>query len=390
MIFPLFVVLTLMAFSCEENLPSPLDTEAAIETFFEDEATTRDWEEVDASELATLILDYISEHYGDLTIKKSWLSDEGEFMVALNKHLILVFDGEGIFVEEFEPREHRGDRDPIALTDIPQEILDFANANYPDEELIKAFVNDKGEYILKFEDCLVLVFDAEGNFIEEVERKERGEREREEVDEEDLPEAVLDYLEENYPDEEIEEIHFNDRRQVYVVELENDIILIFDAEGNFLERREDDEDGNRHGDRDHDDEHGNEIDPSELPQAILDYLSQNYPNEAIEEAYYNEEREVYKVELANDTYVFFDVEGNFIKAVEEDEHDGKRKKRGDKEEIDISELPQAALDYLSNNYPDDPIDEAYYHNEKETYVVELESGLKIVFDKDGAFLKVID
>lgn len=61
---------------------------------------------------------------------------------------------------------------------------------------------------------------------------------------EDLPEAILDYIAENYPDSTIEEAEREKNRHgdiIYEVELDTGEELTFDEAGNFLGVEEDDD-----------------------------------------------------------------------------------------------------------------------------------------------------
>ena len=63
-------------------------------------------------------------------------------------------------------------------------------------------------------------------------------------------------------------------------------------------------------DYDEDQDEESYIVPSELPAAILDYLSINYPNIAIDEA--ELEDGIYEIELVNGLELEFDINGNFL------------------------------------------------------------------------------
>ena len=63
-------------------------------------------------------------------------------------------------------------------------------------------------------------------------------------------------------------------------------------------------------DYDEDQDEESYIAPSELPAAILDYLSINYPNIAIDEA--ELEDGIYEIELVNGLELEFDINGNFL------------------------------------------------------------------------------
>ena len=129
----------------------------------------KDLTSLDISELSTSITGYISENYTDATIKGAKSDEEGNIYVGLDTHVILEFDSEGNFVGEFEHHRH-GKGEKIELTELPTLITDYITANYADAELKVAFQKDEGYgvgIVTADDERKVLIFDAEGNFIEE-------------------------------------------------------------------------------------------------------------------------------------------------------------------------------------------------------------------------------
>lgn len=374
----LFVIATLgLALSCEENLVEPAN-EASSTSMLGDSTMTDDWQQVALSDLPQSITDFISENYPDKTIVEAWLTDEGEYVVVLADDLYLIFNSDGDFIEEYDEKEHRGDRDPIAISELPQSILDYITANYPDAEIKKAYTNENGEYILKLNNRWIVIFDADGNFIEAFEKDKRNRKDHEnwtEVDVATLPQSILDYVSANHPHSEIVIAGINEDGE-YGVVLDSEVILIFDSEGNFLKELDEDDFG-----RDHDDDYNDwkEVDASELPQAILDYIANNYPDDEIEIAGINEDGE-YGVVLSSDIILLFDSEGNFLEAVSDEDWNDDYK---DCEEISFDELPQDAQDYLAENHPDDEVEGVFFDEEEQEYIVELSSDVYVIFDIDG-------
>jgi len=384
-----FAGILAFAMSCEENVVEPDNVTAGGGSVLGDSTMTDDWQEIEASALPQSILDYITENYPDEEIEEAWLTDEGEYLVVFDRDLMLIFDTDGNFVEEYDHKEHRGDRDPIDVSELPQSVLDYLAANHPDAEIKKAFVNEDGEFIVKLDNRLVVIFDADGNFIEEFERERRRHHhddwddDWEEIESGDLPQAILDYIATNYAGDSILVAGTNEDSE-YGVILSSLIAVIFNADGNFIEEfnardiwGDDDYD-----DYDYDDE-WEEIEVSSLPQAILDYVTENYPDEEIDEAGVNQDGE-FGVILSNDTILIFDADGNFLEVYEDDEDHGDYE---DCDEVDIDDLPQPILDYLATNHPDDEIEGAWYDDEEEIYIVELDSDVYVIFDKDGNYIE---
>lgn len=78
--------------------------------------------------------------------------------------------------------------------------------------------------------------------------------------------------------------------------------LLFDKEGNFV--CGDDSFANNNGEDEY-------LEPGDLPQAILDYINQNYPNATIDEA--ELEDGGYKIDFVdNKDELCFDLQGNFL------------------------------------------------------------------------------
>ena len=183
-----------------------------------------------------------------------------------------------------------------------------------------------------------------------------------------LPQAILNYISTNYPDNTIREAEKEDNNN-YEVELNNGVELIFDQQGNFLGIDDDD-----------DDDFGDEnIAPADLPANIRNFIATHFPGTTIEEAE-RENNGNYEIELSNDVELIFDADGKFLGLADDEDNDDK-----DDDDIDVSDLPQAILDYIATNYPDNTIIEAEREDDN-TYEVTLNNGVELEFDSDGKFL----
>lgn len=187
-----------------------------------------------------------------------------------------------------------------------------------------------------------------------------------------LPQAILNYVSTNYPDNTIHEAEIEDNNN-YEVELNNGVELIFDQQGNFLGIDDDDEDD--FGDED--------IAPANLPEKIRNFVTTHFAGASIEEAE-RENNGNYEIELSNDVELIFDADGNFLGRADDDDNDDK-----DDEDIAVSELPQVIRDYIATNYPDNHIIEAEREDDN-TFEVTLNNGMELKFDSEGNFLSVDD
>lgn len=203
----------------------------------------------------------------------------------------------------------------VNTSSLPQNILDYITSTYPGVTIREAEIEDNDNFEVELSNGLELIFDSEGNFlgIDDDEDNDFGD---ENIPLSEIPQNILDFIALNFPGIQIDEAE-KENNGNYEIELENDIELIFDANGNFLGQGED-EDGNE-------DEDDTDINPEDLPQVILDYISENYPDNTIIEAEIEEDGN-YEVTLNNGVEIEFDADGTFLNAEDgngedEDEED---------------------------------------------------------------------
>jgi hypothetical protein len=123
---------------------------------------------------------------------------------------------------------------------------------------------------------------------------------------------------------------------------------------------------------------GVEIAPSELPEAVLEFLANNYSEDQIikAEVYANG----YEVRLDNGMKMEFDLEGNFL------EISGRNGAEDDENHIPLVQLPTAIGDYLRSNY--NGIDVVKAESDLGKIEVTLSDGTKLEFDAEGNFIEV--
>ena len=198
-----------------------------------------------------------------------------------------------------------------------------------------------------------------------------------------LPAPALAHIQSQYSQYTIiyaEREEDDDEPYRYEVKLSNGVELYFDADGNLVYVDYDDYDG----------DNDVYIPADSLPQAILTYLDQNYPGIAIRYAERegdDDEPYRYEVELVNGIELYFDDDGTFLFADADYDDDG----YNDDDDILLtpSQLPQAILDYISQNYPNATIVKAEREEDDDedyAYEVELSNGIELYFDKNGNFL----
>ena len=201
----------------------------------------------------------------------------------------------------------------------------------------------------------------------------------------DLSVEILDFVASEFPELTINKAEEEDNGN-FEVELSDGTELIFDANGSFLGI---DDDSQENGDFD-----DSEVAKEDLLQVILDYIELNYPGVGIDEAEL-EHNDQYEVELNDDTILIFNITGDF-QGVGVDENDQDDDGNYDWEEedgnddgdtIDPAQLPEMALSYLEETYPNLTIVHAEIEDEGD-FEVTMSNGLEVYFDAEGNFLSV--
>lgn len=122
---------------------------------------------LDSTELSEDILTYVAENYPENTIRaaKSWGDST---LVFLRPLTVLLFDGSGTFLNEWNPLDHCTDRcapvRPATLASIHSYITD----NYPDAEIRRTCRRLARIFVLATEgdSRVIFVFDLEGNYLD--------------------------------------------------------------------------------------------------------------------------------------------------------------------------------------------------------------------------------
>ncbi len=276
--------------------------------------------------------------------------------------------------------------DDIHLDSLPQTILDYLNTEFANIEIDGAEVFfDEGQmrYGIRLDNGMEILFDENGVVISS------GDDDDEiSVAVDSLLQSILDYVGDNFPGISIGaasiEIEFGDT--YFEIELDNDIDLYFDHLGNFLcqdDEGQHDDDEDDDGDDDHDGpSFGN------LPDSILAFLQELYPNLEIEDIDIEDlcdNTRVIEVELEGvddeKIEVYFSLQWELLFVAQE---------------ISEEELPTAVLDGLAAAYPDYTLedDDIYQWNMADgsiQYSLEVETDEEdydIIMQADGTILCV--
>ncbi len=133
---------------------------------------------------------------------------------------------------------------------------------------------------------------------------------------------------------------------------------------------------------------------STIQQKITAYINENHSGETITEV--EIENQIIEVELSGNIELSFDLNGDFLATEVENDHDNDDNENDDNENeyssLSSSNLSQAVqqkiADYISANYPNDSVTEVEIENQK--IEVELSSGIELIFDLNGNFLRLDD
>ncbi|TLP79810.1 PepSY-like domain-containing protein [Maribacter sp. ACAM166] len=208
----------------------------------------------------------------------------------------------------------------VRVGDLPVEILDFVASEFPELTINESEEEDNGNFKVELSNDIELVFDANGDFLGiDDDSQENGDFDDSEIIKEDLLQAILDYIELKYPEMGIDEAEMEHNNQ-YEVKLNDDTVLIFNSNGDFQGVGVEENDQDDNGDYDWEEEGGNDdgdaIDPADLPEMVMAYLEETYPNLPIVHAEIEDEG-AFEVTMSNGLEVYFDTEGNFL-SVDED------------------------------------------------------------------------
>lgn len=300
------------------------------------------------------IVEYVNQNYPGLFITEIELENNG-YEVELSNGIELYFDLDGNFISE----DLDEDEDEVSITydELPQAAKDLLNEFFPNVNLIsiqKEVEDGQIEYEVKLANGFEIDFDADGSWTS-IDGNGQA------VPSGLIPEAILIYIQSQYPDVFVEEIEM--KSQGYKVELSNDTDLYFDAEGNFIS-----------SDDDSDDDDDEAITYDELPQIAKDLLNEFFPNIngiSVQKETENGQIE-YEVKLANGFEIDFDSEGNWLKI------------DGNSQQIPDGLIPQDILSYVQTNHPGVFIEEIELENNK--YEVGLSNDSDLYFDLQGNFL----
>ena len=250
----------------------------------------------------------------------------------------------------------------IAIDSLPQAVLDYLNSEYPNIEIEGAEVfydEDQEIFGIYLANGLEILVDENGVVISS------GDDDMEiGIVVDSLLQGILDYINTNFPEITIDsasiEIEFGE--EFFEIDLDNGLELFFDELGDFVcqdydddgddddgdDDDGDDDDGDDDGDDgdgdDGDDDDGdNDLSLADVPDSVLAYLIELYPDLTVEGIEIEDlcgDINVIEIELEGENEeeveLYFSLDWEYLFA---------------SVEITEAELPMAVLDSLANAYP---------------------------------------
>lgn len=220
------------------------------------------------SGLPAAITNYLSANYPGYTFQKAFTDKDSSgavsgyvVIIQFNGNPVgLKFDASGNFINVLEQREgrdltgdgwHEGGRfhnrdgrhaDTVQLAALPTGILSYFTANYPQDTLLRAYVNRDSSYIIfsKNNGAFVTVFSSNGTFVKRNELQPQEDGNVNAVAQSALPASIQTYLSTTYPNYVFNQafsFSANGNLMGYVVGLDANgtkYAVAFDASGNFV------------------------------------------------------------------------------------------------------------------------------------------------------------
>lgn len=171
------------------------------------------------------IRNYVSENYPTAAIVE-WELDDDEQEVELSNNIELVFDLDGNYLYSDNDLDN-DDEVEITLAELPEAIKTFVETHFPDIAYRKLWRETHGsrvQYEVELDNDVEMEFDH-NNELTGIE-SDAG------IPDAIVPAKILAYVNENYASALIVEWKLDRRKQE--VELDNDVELVFDLDGNFL------------------------------------------------------------------------------------------------------------------------------------------------------------
>lgn len=195
---------------------------------------------IEPTNLPTTMLEYIDENHFETYIETAYMVPDLGYEAILGDESLVYCDRHGRVLHPMRDHFRRGPcgfGKAIGVDQLPANVLSFVDENYPGATILRAKQMNNGNYIIKIDEPrLILLFSADGTFIEATVLFYHCRPLGVPMDVTNLPEAITQYIEENYPSSEIL-VAFHKTNGMYVLGVmttDGRKIMAFDADGNLL------------------------------------------------------------------------------------------------------------------------------------------------------------
>lgn len=247
----------------------------------------------------------------------------------------------------------------LSETEIPADIQSFVTTHFPFQSINTAkrvTVNNTVTYDVLLSDNYQLVFSDVYDVLEISSMSQ--------LPNSVIPQSILDYVAEHYPNNYITDWEVEDNYQE--IELDNDLELEFTLDGVFIRV-----------DMDEDDNDDEVLAIEDIPSSIMNYISTHFPENSVIGAWIDTDDNVttYEINLSGDVELEFNAQYEVI-SIESDM------------QLPNSVVPQSILDYVAQNYPNNVI--TSWELEDNLQQIELNNGLELDFNLNGEFVGIGD
>lgn len=307
------------------------------------------------------ITSYVNQNYPNRAINEIEKESYG-YNIELTGNpddIDLKFDINGNFIAN----QGNSNSQTITVSDLPANAQTFLTTHFNTFTLSKV-EKDDDSYDVKYTNRFEVEFDILGNWKE--------------IDANGntipasvlalLPSALTSYINTNYPSNKIEKIE--SKVSTYEIELNGDIDLIFDRNGNNW--------GSNNNNNNNNNTNNARVAFAELPQTIQSYLNQHFLNSTAF-LFAEKDNNEYEVTLKNGTEVEFTLDGTLVKV---------EVIAGNS--VPDSVIPASILSYVKTNYSSKKIED--FEKGRYGYKVEL-SGYpetELLFDNNLNFIGLDD
>lgn len=200
---------------------------------------------IDPSDLPTDILEDLENYNFDSYIEEAWSAGLRGFQIIMGDEEMIFFTQKGrrlehsgrrFLLDEDGPCRNRGIL--IPRDKLPVNIVEYITTNFPDHSII---IGKKRHEVIAvlLAPRLVLLFDVDGNFLEEMPGFIHCPALCHPIFPEDLHADIKNYITTNYPDADVKRacIRRGNYITVGVLTPDGPMVLVFDKNNNFLFKR---------------------------------------------------------------------------------------------------------------------------------------------------------